>query len=44
MSPSPCNVNTMVSGLERFTPVASDGARPCKAWSTSTSRLFENDV
>ena len=28
----------------RLTPVATDGARPCSAWRTSTSRLFEKAV
>ena len=44
MSPSPWMVTTMVSGLARFTPVASDGARPCSACSTSQSRLLEKAV
>ncbi len=44
MSPSPWTQNTMVSGLARFTPVASEGARPCRAWMTSTSRAPENPV
>ena len=44
MSPSPCTVSTTVSGLARLTPVANDGALPCNAWSTSTSRLLENAV
>ena len=44
MSPSPWTVNTTVSGLARFAPVASDGARPWRACITSTSRLFENAV
>ena len=44
MSPSPCTVNTSVSGLARFTPVASDGARPWSACSTSMSRLLEKAV
>ena len=44
MSPSPWMVTTTVSGRARLTPVATDGARPCSAWSTSTSRLFEKAV
>jgi hypothetical protein len=44
MSPSPCTVNTMLSGSMRLTPVASDGARPWRAWSTSTSSEGENVV
>ena len=44
MSPSPCRVNTTVSGRMRFTPVATDGARPCSAWTRSTSMLVENAV
>ena len=31
-------------GLARLTPVASDGARPCSAWTTSTSSDEENPV
>ena len=37
MSPSPCNVNTTESGSIRFTPVATDGARPWSACTRSTS-------
>ncbi len=44
MSPSPWTVKTIVPGLARLTPVASEGARPCRAWSTSTSRLLEKAV
>ena len=44
MSPSPCTVTTMVSGRARLAPVATEGARPCSAWRTSTSRLFEKAV
>ena len=37
-------VNTIVSALARFTPVARDGARPCRACTVSRSKLPENAV
>ncbi len=37
MSPSPWKVNTSASGSIRLIPVASDGARPCSAWTVSTA-------
>src|SRR6476661_3312150 len=42
MSPSPWIVNTIESGRMRFTPVATDGARPCNACTRSMSMLIEN--